>query len=286
MGAPVSAATLRTDADHGGTHVGASSSRPASSSCARRDTTRLAAAAEPPDRISDSTSALDARATPARRRQATASTEQFLRRSRCSSRWPRSARPRGDRATAAEVARLRSTSPCASACPKRRDRQLAHRRLPARASASPTSRTSRCLDCRCTPDQRAMAERIHSAPVRLRERAPARPTQAALASPLRARRWPGPAAAATGRDVPLGARVLALVDAYVDLTMNPFGAAGGTWPIATPRWRRCAATRRPSSTPTWSTSWIRSSRATTCATACSATARACCSSTPTPRRPR
>jgi response regulator RpfG family c-di-GMP phosphodiesterase len=78
------------------------------------------------------------------------------------------------------------------------------------------------------PDQRAIAEKVYAAPARLF--AGARLPEASLAAlgslyervdgnglPRRRR----------GREVPLGARVLALVDAYVDLTVNPFGAAGG-----------------------------------------------------------
>jgi response regulator RpfG family c-di-GMP phosphodiesterase len=78
------------------------------------------------------------------------------------------------------------------------------------------------------PDQRAIAEKVHAAPGRLF--AGAQLPEASLAAlgaiyervdgnglPRRRR----------GREIPLGARILALVDAYVDLTANPFGAAGG-----------------------------------------------------------
>jgi response regulator RpfG family c-di-GMP phosphodiesterase len=78
------------------------------------------------------------------------------------------------------------------------------------------------------PDQRAIAERVHAAPARLFSGAGLpEATLAALGSLYERIDGQGLPRRRRGREVALGARILALVDAYVDLTMNPFGAAGG-----------------------------------------------------------
>jgi response regulator RpfG family c-di-GMP phosphodiesterase len=78
------------------------------------------------------------------------------------------------------------------------------------------------------PDQRAIAEKVYAAPARLFAGAHLpEASLAALASLYERVDGNGLPRRRRGREVPLGARVLALVDAYVDLTVNPFGAAGG-----------------------------------------------------------
>jgi response regulator RpfG family c-di-GMP phosphodiesterase len=78
------------------------------------------------------------------------------------------------------------------------------------------------------PDQRSIAERVHAAPARLFASVHLpEATIAALGSLYERVDGQGLPRRRRGREVPLGARVLALVDAYVDLTVNPFGAAGG-----------------------------------------------------------
>ncbi len=78
------------------------------------------------------------------------------------------------------------------------------------------------------PDQRAIAERVHAAPARLFAGAHLpEAALAALGSLYERVDGQGLPRRRHGREVPLGARILALVDAYVDLTVNPFGAAGG-----------------------------------------------------------
>jgi response regulator RpfG family c-di-GMP phosphodiesterase len=78
------------------------------------------------------------------------------------------------------------------------------------------------------PDQRALAERVCSTPLRLFEGAELPDLTIQILAALYERAdGTGLPRRRQGREIPLGARILALVDAYVDLTMNPFGAAGG-----------------------------------------------------------
>jgi response regulator RpfG family c-di-GMP phosphodiesterase len=84
------------------------------------------------------------------------------------------------------------------------------------------------LGLQVAPDQRAIAEKVHATPARLFGSASLpEGTLAALAALYERIDGQGLPRRRRGREVPLGARVLALVDAYVDLTANPFGAAGG-----------------------------------------------------------
>lgn len=78
------------------------------------------------------------------------------------------------------------------------------------------------------PDQRALAERVVSTPAKLLEGAQLPPAVLqTLGSIYERADGQGLPRRRRGRDIPLGARILALVDAYTELTLNPFGAAGG-----------------------------------------------------------
>jgi response regulator RpfG family c-di-GMP phosphodiesterase len=78
------------------------------------------------------------------------------------------------------------------------------------------------------PDQRLLAERSWQAPIRLFESARLPPaTVAALGALYERFDGAGLPRRRRGRDIPLPGRIIAVVDAYVDLTVNPFGAAGG-----------------------------------------------------------
>lgn len=78
------------------------------------------------------------------------------------------------------------------------------------------------------PDQRALAERVWATPARLLEGAQLLPGVVnALNSLYERADGQGLPRRRRGRDIPLAARILAVIDAYVDLTVNPFGAAGG-----------------------------------------------------------
>lgn len=84
------------------------------------------------------------------------------------------------------------------------------------------------LGISAVPEQRAIAERAWSTPSKLFEGAQL-PVAVldALASMYERVDGQGLPRRRRGRDIPLGARILAVVDAFVELTKNPFGAAGG-----------------------------------------------------------
>lgn len=84
------------------------------------------------------------------------------------------------------------------------------------------------LGIAAVPDQRKVAERAVSTPAKLFESSQLPPAVLDTLNSLYERvDGQGLPRRRRGRDIPLGARIVAVVDAFVELTKNPFGAAGG-----------------------------------------------------------